>query len=50
MRALPIKTLSINEDTTSSSNYEVLYFEITSNSDNTILPSTNQKWHWKKVQ
>jgi hypothetical protein len=38
-----------DEDNPTSSDHEVIHFDITSDSEEHILPLTNEKWNWKKA-
>jgi hypothetical protein len=40
---------AIDEDNRTSSDHVVIHFDITSDSEEHILPLTNEQWNWKKV-
>jgi hypothetical protein len=44
-----ISNWTVDEDNQTSSDHEVIHFEITLNSKEHILPLTNEKWNWKKA-
>jgi hypothetical protein len=43
-----ISNWAIDEDNPTSSDHEVIHFDITYNSEQHILPLTNEKWNWQK--
>jgi hypothetical protein len=44
-----ISNWALDEDNPTSSDYQVIHFDITSDSEKHILPLTNNKWNWKKA-
>ena len=45
-----ISNWTVDEDNPTSSDHEVIHFDITSDSEEHILPLTNEKWNWKKAE
>jgi hypothetical protein len=44
-----ISNWAIDEDNPTSSDHEVIHFDITSDIEEHILPLTIEKWNWKKA-
>jgi hypothetical protein len=44
-----ISNRDIDEENPTSSDHEVIHFDITSDSEEHMLPLTNEKWNWKKA-
>jgi hypothetical protein len=44
-----ISNRAIDEDNPTSSDHEVIHLDITSDSEEHMLPPPNEKWNWKKA-
>ena len=44
-----ISNWAIDEDNASGSDHEIIKFEITSDSDDQVLPPTTERWYWKEA-
>src|SRR5437588_5329827 len=40
---------AVDEDNPTSSDHEMIKYEITANNDNQVLPPTTERWNWKKA-
>ena len=44
-----ISNWAVDEDNPTSSDHEMIKYEITANNDNQVIPPTTERWNWKKA-